>query len=189
MNEEGQIGEGQPPEDTGEQWSQQPQQPPPQQQPPQAAQQSQQQQRLQGPPQKDFIEKITSNDNLTKMIAVGFVILLVGMLVIHASSFVTNYDGKELGASPRDDYDEDKILTEKEKQDDQAFQNAMEYTGRMITDIGIFFIGALLAMGGIARDDLDTKYRMVMISLSILLILVAWFGFLTAVPIALPNVG
>ncbi len=131
-----------------------------------------------------------SNDGLMKMIAVGFVILLVGMLIVHASSFVTNYDGKDLGKrhdkdnDGESDYNEDKILTEKEKQDKQAFQNSLRYIGQMIKDIGIFFIGAFLAMGGISREDLDTKYRMVMISLAILLIIVAWFGFLTAVPVA-----
>ncbi|MEF8835976.1 MAG: hypothetical protein V5A76_07470, partial [Candidatus Thermoplasmatota archaeon] len=165
MNEEEQIGEGSPEGDTPQEgWSQEqqpPQQQPPQQQPPQREQLSQRPQEPRRGPQKSLIERITSNDGLTKMIAVGFVILLVGMLVIHASSFITNYNGKELGESPQDNYDADKILTEKEKQDDQAFQNALRYTGRMITDIGIFFIGALLAMGGIARDDLDTKYRMV----------------------------
>ncbi len=50
-------------------------------------------------------------------------------------------------------------------------------------EIGIFFIGLFLAIGGIYRDDLDTKYRIALVTLAVLFVLVTWFGFLDSVPI------
>lgn len=172
MNEEGRVGEGQPPEDTGESWSQQP----PQQQPPQQTQPPQQ---FSTPPKEDFLKRHTSNDGLAKVISLGFVFLLVGMLIIHAAPFMTNWGG--------DQYDDNlEDMTREEKANDEATQNTLEYTGTLIRDIGIFMVGLFLVLGGIHRDDLDTKYRMLLISLAVLFILVAWFGFFTAIPIAIP---
>jgi len=177
LNEEGPIDEGGPREDTGQgDWSEQQ---PPQQQPPQ---QQQPQRQVQRPPRRGFLEGLTSNDGLAKVITIGFVLLLVGMLIIHAAPFATNYDGDDIYGD--EDDDEDIGLTPREQQDDEAFENAMEYTGQIIRDIGIFLVGLFLVLGGIYRDDLDNKYRMVMVSVAILFILVAWFGFLTAIPVA-----
>jgi len=175
MNEEGQIGERPPGEDTRQgEWGQQQ----PQQQPQQMTQPPQRQ-RL---PRRDFLESMSSNDGLAKVITLGFVLLLVGMLIIHMAPFATNYDGDDIYGD--EDDDEDTGIGPREQQDDEAFQNALQYTGRIITDIGILFVGLSLVIGGIHRDDLDTKYRMLMISLAIIFILVAWFGFFTAIPVA-----
>jgi len=174
MNEEGQIGEEQPGKETGqEEWSQQP---PRQEQPPQGYQQRQPPTQAR-PPKEDFLKGMTSNDGLAKIITLGFVLLLIGMLITHAAPFATNWGGDQFDDNIQD-------MTQEEMADDEATQNAMEYTGNLIRDIGIFFIGLFLVLGGIHRDDLDTKYRMLMISLAIIFILVAWFGFFTAIPVA-----
>ncbi|MFW6064348.1 MAG: hypothetical protein ACOC8Y_02110 [Candidatus Natronoplasma sp.] len=169
MNEEGSIGEDQPGKETGQQqWSQQPSQ--------QGYQQGQPPSQV-SPPRENFLKRMTTNDGLAKMLALGFVLILIGMLIIHAAPFATNWGG--------DQYDEDvPDMTEEEMADDEATQNALEYTGNLIRDLGIFFIGFFLVLGGIHRDDLDTKYRMLMISLAIIFILVAWFGFFTSIPVA-----
>lgn len=160
MNEEGQIGERSPGEGPSqEEWSQQQTQQPPQPQ------------HIQHSPREDFLKRLTSNDGLAKIITLGFVLILVGMLLIHAAPFATNWGG--------DQYDDNlPDMTEEEMADDEATQNAMEYTGNIIRDIGIFFIGLFLVLGSIHRDDLDMKYRITMISLAVLFILVAWFSFL-----------
>ncbi|MEF8874079.1 MAG: hypothetical protein V5A88_05345 [Candidatus Thermoplasmatota archaeon] len=92
-----------------------------------------------------FLKGITTNNGLAIFITIGFVILLIGSMLIHAAPW--------------------------------AEEEALLYSGNMIRDIGVFFVGLVLALGGIHRDDLDIKYRLAMVALAFLLILVAWFGF------------
>lgn len=180
MNEEGQIGEDERnSEPSNQPWSQQqPEQEPPEQQQPPAQQQYSQHPPQGRPPQREsFLKRMTDTDNLSKIISLGFILILIGMLLIHVAPFATNW-----GASQYDDNMPD--MTEEEKADDRATQNAMEYLGTLIRDIGIFMIGLILILGSIFKDDLDNKYRMLMFSLAILFVLVAWFGFLTSIPIS-----
>ncbi len=152
-NEEGQ----QPPQEPSQQPSQTP--PPTSQQqsvPPHQPRQ----------PKEDFLKRVTSNDGLAKFITVGFILILVGMLLVHAAPFFTNWG--------RAQYD----MSREERADDRASQNTMNYIGNFLQDFGIFFISLFLILGSIHRDDLSQRYRISMMALGLLFTLVAWFGFL-----------
>ncbi len=99
-----------------------------------------------GRPPEPFLKGLTTNNGLAVFLTIGFVILLLGSLLIHAAPW--------------------------------AEEEALLHSGNMIRDIGVFFIGLILILGGIHREDFDMKYRLFMIGLAFLLILVAWFGFL-----------
>ncbi len=83
MNEEGQIGEEPPEEDTGQQgWSQQqPQSPQGYQQAPSAPPQHQM------PPRQDTFEGLSKNSTLTTVVVVGLIIMMVGAILINSATF------------------------------------------------------------------------------------------------------
>ncbi|GEM_PF-2493680 len=147
----------------------------PQQQQPQYAQGSPMgasQPQRKPPDRKGFLEGMASNDGLSKAITIGLILLLVGVLIVTSARFITNYDSDALEDLDRDD-----------EIDDEYWQQNLNIIGAIIANIGIFFIGLFLAIGGIYRDDLDTKYRIALVTLAVLFVLVTWFGFLDSVPI------
>ncbi|MFO8108982.1 MAG: hypothetical protein R6U17_00440 [Thermoplasmata archaeon] len=125
----------------------------------------------QKPPGRGFLGTITSNGGLAAIITIGFVLLLVGVLIINAASFITNYGWNEPDSL-------------EEAHDDEALQANMIDSGRIIQNIGVFFVVVILTLAGIYRDDWDIKYRISIIALALLFIMVIWFGFLTAIPTA-----
>lgn len=145
-----------PPQQEQREWSQGPSQ---QQQPPQQ-QRSQQQYK-----KRDFLEDKTSNSWLAKMVLLGLIFILVGMLLTHAAPFQTNY-----GSDPPDSDDQ---------QDNEATRNSMIYTGNILKDIGVFMISVFFLAAAFYRDDWNRWLRIAIILFTLVLIIFAWFGGVT----------
>lgn len=114
-----------------------------------------------GRPKRAFLEKLTTNSNLSKILLAGFLIMLIGMLMIHTAPFQTNY-----GSDTPDKQDD--------IEDDRAAQKSMKYMGDILFDIGAFMIIAFLSVASIHREDLDVKYRLGMLSFALLVLLFTW---------------
>lgn len=136
-------------QEQGQEYPQQPPQQPPQQYYP--------------PEKKNFLEGMTTDDWLAKMVFVSFILLLLGMLLIHAAPFVTNY-----GSDAPDDY-EDQL-------DDQATQNSMKYMGNILLDLGIFILSGFLLLAAFYRDDWGQWMRVAIAGFVLVLIVFGWFG-------------
>ena len=147
MNEEGQIGEGSPGEDTGQgDWSQQPQQ----QEPPQGYQQGPSAPpQHQAPPKQDTFKGLSRNSTLTTVVILGLVILMVGAILISAAPFGEG----------------------------DTVQNVTN-VGNILQDIGVFLVAGFMLIASIYRDDWPKWMRIGTLTFGLLLILVAWFGFL-----------
>lgn len=155
MNEERQIGDEPPREDTRqEDWSQQPQQQQPQQ-PPQQPQQGYQQEpstlpQHQMPQKQDTFEGLSKNSTVTTVVVVGILIMMVGAILINAATF----------------------------SDDTDTINDVTNVGNILQDIGVFLAAGFMVIASIYRDDWPKWIRIGTLTFSLLLILVAWFGFL-----------
>jgi len=146
MNEEGQIGERPPGEDTRQdEWGQQP---PQQQQHPQPQPQQYQSQRM--PPQqpgKPFLQKM-ADDWLPMFVIIGLIFLLVGSILINASAYSDDFD---------------------------TVRN-VRITGRIIRDIGVFLIAMVTLVAGALRDDLGKWMRVALVGFALVLIVVGYFN-------------
>lgn len=105
---------------------------------------------------------MTKNDKLSKVLFIGIVLLLIGMLLIHAAPFVTNY-----GSNTPDDPGD--------VQDDEAFQNSLKYGGHILFDLGVFAIVMEMFLVPFYREDLDLKFRLAALGIGFLVLLFTWF--------------
>ncbi len=139
MNEGGQIGEGQPGDDTGQQeWSQQPQQQQQQQQPPQQQQQFPQQQRV---PQRMDTGGI-GKKAIMAILMISMLLIAIGGVWL-AFSGVPPYEAVDPDEDPedrsdaRDDYNEGMLLA-------QTFAGVITWLGLLI--------GAMISVYGALGD-------------------------------------
>ena len=152
----------------------QPQQSPPQQGQPQQYPQEQYQQPQHTTPQepkKPLFEKLASDNTIAMIIVLGLLVIMLGAVIISAAPFQTNYDGEDQGYIEDDDG-----LTNKEMADREATENAMEYTGNILTNIGLFLLASGVLIGVVLRDDWNKWLRIALAGFALVIIIFAWFG-------------
>ncbi|MEW5937342.1 MAG: hypothetical protein AB1665_05955 [Candidatus Thermoplasmatota archaeon] len=98
------------------------------------------------PPKKPAFSKLVSNETVGVLIALGVLLLFLGLVIIHASPMVTNY-----GSNPPEE------LTK--IQDDGAFQATLLVIGDILVDLGVAALVATLLIFGALREDLGDKGR------------------------------
>ena len=99
------------------------------------------------------------------MVFVAILLLLIGMVFSHMAPFMTNY-----GSNPPDAGD---------RADDQATENAINYLGNIIQDIGIFLIALFLILAAIYRQNLTDNIRIMLLIFALLVLIFTWFGGIT----------
>ncbi len=97
-------------------------------------------------PRRSAFEGVVKTNPLTNLIALGVILILLGMIMLHAAPLTTNY-----GSNPPDD--------SRRIADDQAFGNTLTAIGNILTDLGLFFIAGFLMLAGILRKDMDKLVR------------------------------
>ncbi len=116
------------------------------------------------PPRKGIIESFTQNHKLAALLVIGMLLLMIGLILIHAAPGVTNY-----GSNPP---------SYEKQQDDAAFQKSLTIWGHILADIGMIGIAALLLVASIVRKDMQMKIRAGLLILSAFLIVITWIRLL-----------
>ncbi|MFO7791354.1 MAG: hypothetical protein R6W73_00025 [Candidatus Saliniplasma sp.] len=146
-------------------------QPPTQETPPQEQYQHQPRHVPPQEPKKSLFEKLATDNMIAMLVVLGLLVIMIGAVIISAAPFQTNYDGEDQGYIEDDDG-----LTNKEMADREATENAMEYTGNILTNIGLFLLASGVLLGVFFRDDWDKWFRVALAGFALVIIIFAWFG-------------
>ncbi len=116
------------------------------------------------PPKKNIFESIARGGTLSTIIVIAVLLMMVGIVLVHAAPSVTNYGS----AAP----------SYEKQQDDTALEKSMQIWGQVLMDLGIATLSAFFLIGSIARKELDLKIRAGMFTLAAILIIVTWIRML-----------
>ncbi len=125
-------------------------------------------------PSKPFIEKLASDKMLSMIVVLGLLVIMLGAVIISAAPFSTNYSAEEEFGDAGDE--EDDGLTTREKYDREVRERNMEYTGNILTNIGLFILASGVLLGVFLRDDWNKWIRIALAGFALVIIIFAWFG-------------
>lgn len=112
------------------------------------------------PRRKALLESLVDNNKLAGIIVVGMLLVMIGLMMVHAAPGITNY-----GSNPPK---ADRMA------DDRALQTSVIIWGHIITDLGMIGISTFLLVASIYRKDMETKVRLGLLLLAAILIIITW---------------